>query len=320
LRRIGLALVLLAVAASITAGVLAFTQDGDDSGRDSTPPPVSENGGGKKSVAIVAAAGDIACDADEEVTDEECEQSSTADLLERSKLSAVLPLGDLQYEEGELSDFETSYDKTWGRMKDITRPAVGNHEYKTDSAEGYFDYFGEAAGERGKGYYSFDLGRWHLISLNSNCEEIGCEPGSEQEKWLRDDLAANKTRCTLAYWHHPRFSSGRHGNADETTPFWQALYEARADLVLSAHDHSYERFAPQTPTGAPDRARGIREFVVGTGGKSFYEFPTTQPNSEVQNNDTHGILELTLRPAGYDWRFVPEAGASFSDSGSGRCR
>jgi hypothetical protein len=320
LRRIVIALVLLATAGSITAGVLAFTDDGNDTGGDAKePPPLSQRPGGSR-VAVVAAAGDIACDEDDEPTEDECEQGDTANLLERSELSAVLPLGDLQYEDAELSDFEDSWDKTWGRLKDITRPAPGNHEYKTSDAEGYFDYFGDAAGERGKGYYSFDLGRWHLIALNSNCDEIGgCEPGSAQEKWLRDDLAAHKARCTLAYWHHPRFSSGRHGNHGETGPFWEALHDAGADLVLSGHDHSYERFAPQTPGGEPDQARGIREFVVGTGGKSFYEFPTVEPNSEVQNNDTHGILKLTLRPAGYDWQFVPEEGASFSDGGSGRC-
>jgi hypothetical protein len=319
LRRLGLALVLLLTAGSVTAGVLAFTQDGDQSNGEVTePPPPPPRAGGR--VAVVAAAGDIACDEDEEATEEECEQGSTAELLDQIRPDAVLPLGDLQYEDAELSDFEASYDKTWGRYKNITRPAPGNHEYKTDGAEGYFDYFGDAAGDRDKGYYSFDLGKWHLIALNSNCEDRGdCEAGSEQERWLRDDLAASKAKCTLAYWHHPRFSSGRHGSYGELGPIWEALHDAGAEIVLSGHDHSYERFAPQTPSAAPDDARGIREFVVGTGGKSFYDFETTLPNSEVQNNDTNGVLKLTLRPQGYDWEFVPEEGASFRDSGSGRC-
>jgi hypothetical protein len=281
--------------------------------------PRQPTGGKQSTVARIAAAGDIACQADWQVTDSDCAQHATSQLLLAGDYDAILPLGDLQYEDATLADFEASYDKTWGRLKDISHPVPGNHEYKTDGASGYYDYFGASAGERGKGYYSYDLGRWHLIALNSNCSAVGCEAGSEQERWLREDLARNQRSCVLAYWHHPRFSSGMHGSFAEFEPFWQALFEAGADLVLSGHDHTYERFAPQTPTGEPDAVSGIREFVVGTGGRGFYEFRTTERNSEVRSNDTHGVIELTLHPRSYDWKFVPEQGGSFTDSGSARC-
>jgi hypothetical protein len=321
LRRLAIALVLLATAGSATAAVLVI-EDGTEGGGDGAGPlPHGPGGGEERSrLATIAAAGDIACPPGAEMTEDTCEQAATGDLLEAAELDAVLPLGDLQYEEGELSDFESSYEKSWGRLKDVTRPVPGNHEYVTPGAEGYFDYFGDAAGEPGRGYYSYEIGSWHLIALNSNCDEVGgCDRGSEQERWLRDDLASHEARCTVAYLHHPRFSSGRHGNHDELEPFWRSLYAADADVVLSAHDHSYERFAPQTPGGKADRARGIRQFVVGTGGRNFYEFSSVEPNSEVHNNDTHGILKLTLRPRGYEWKFVPEEGGSFTDRGSGSC-
>ena len=202
----------------------------------------------------------------------------------------------------------------------LLRPAVGNHEYGTPGAEAYYTYFGARAGPAGKGYYSFDLGSWHLISLNSNCGEVSCAKGSEQDRWLRADLAAHPSRCTLAYWHHPRWSSGTtHGDTESVAPFIDALYEAGADLVLVGHEHNYERFAPQDPRERPDPDRGIREFVVGTGGKSLYPFGSPDPNSEVRNSDTFGILSLTLHPTGYDWEFVPEAGGQFHDRGAGQC-
>jgi len=173
-------------------------------------------------------------------------------------------------------------------------------------AAGYFDYFGTAAGRRSPGYYSFNLGRWHLIALNSECAQVGgCATGSPQERWLRADLAAPPARCVLAYWHKPRFSSGMHGNNATYTAFWQALHGAGADVVLVGHDHDYERFAPQTPHGRADPARGIRQFVVGTGGKTHYGFRTIRANSQVRNSRTFGVLRLALHPAGYDWRFVP---------------
>ena len=207
-------------------------------------------------------------------------------------------------------------------MKPITHPAPGNHEYGTSGAAGYFSYFGAAAGPAGLGYYSYDIGTWHLISLNSNCGSVGgCNPGSPQETWLKADLAAHAGRCTLAYWHHPHFTSGPHGNDDGggTGAFWDDLYASGADVVLNGHDHDYERFGLQTPTGAPDPAHGIREFVVGTGGRSHYSFKSPQPNSEVRNQDTFGVLVLTLHPASYDWRFVPVAGKTFTDAGTTGC-
>jgi hypothetical protein len=243
-----------------------------------------------------------------------------------SPLAGVLALGDNQYEQGRLSQYTGSYDLSWGLFKDLTYPAVGNHEYGTTGALGYFDYFNGAgvvdgrAGPRDKGYYSFDIGTWHLISVNSNCTQAGgCSAGSPQEQWLRADLAAHPEGCTLAFGHHPRFSSGQHGDTGLLAPIWQALYDGNADLVLSSHDHLYERFGPQTSIGVADPVKGIREFVVGTGGRSHYSFSTPQPNSEVRNSDTFGILKLTLHPGSYDWAFIPEAGKTFTDFGSDNC-
>jgi hypothetical protein len=274
---------------------------------------------------VIGAAGDIACSPTSTSTANSCHQANTAALLGQSPLAGVLPLGDDQYEDGTLSAFQGSYDPTWGRYKGITYPTPGNHEYNTAGAAGYFDYFNGAgvadgiAGPRSQGYYSYDIGTWHLISLNSNCTKVSCAAGSPQEQWLRADLAAHPAACTLAYWHHPRFSSGSHGDTTLVQPLWQALYDANADVVLSGHDHLYERFAPQTPTGVADPVRGIREFLVGTGGRSHYSFGTPEPNSEVRNSATFGILKLTLHAGSYDWAFVPEAGKTFTDFGSASC-
>jgi len=275
--------------------------------------------------ARIAAAGDIACDPaspsfhDGEGSDSECRQAATSDLLVGRDYAAVLALGDLQYDEGAAAAFSPSYDPTWGRVKSITSPAAGNHEYGTPGAAGYFRYFGGAAGDPGRGYYSFDLGGWHLIALNSNCSQVGgCEAGSPQERWLRRDLASSPAMCTLAFWHHPHFSSGLHGGSDAYEPFWNALFEADADVVLAGHDHDYERFAPQTPEGHADRARGVREFVVGTGGRSLRDFPGAEGNSEAHDDSTFGILELTLGRSAYAWRFRPAVG-TFTDSGSSSC-
>lgn len=278
------------------------------------------------SVTVVAA-GDIACSPGSpyfnggQGTADLCRQRYTAELIGQLGADAVLTLGDNQYEDATFDRFMGSYDLSWGLYKSLTYPAPGNHEYRVLGAADYFRYFGARAGDPSRGYYSFDLGGWHLIALNSNCAAVGgCGAGSPQERWLRADLAANPSRCTLAYWHHPLFSSGKHGDNPDTTAFWEALYEAGAELVLAGHDHNYERFAPQTAAGVADPERGIRQFVVGTGGKNHYAVPTSQPRSEVANGDTHGVLELKLGSAGYDWRFVPEAGGTFSDLGSGSCR
>jgi hypothetical protein len=245
---------------------------------------------------------------------------ATADLLDAIE-GVVFTLGDHAYEAGTPIEFAACYEPSWGRHKARTRPAPGNHEYLSPGASGYFDYFGNAAGKPGNGYYSYDLGAWHIIVLDSNCGEIGgCERGSPQERWLRADLAAHPRPCTLAYWHHPRFSSGPHGNEPALDAFWQALYAHGADIVLAAHDHVYERFAPQRPDGAPDPSRGIRQFIIGTGGASRHRFiEPSVANSEVRNDDTHGVLKLALRPGSYDWQFIPVAGKTFTDSGTGRC-
>lgn len=274
---------------------------------------------------VIAAAGDIACaltpKAEGEKQGQElCQMQATSDLLLETPLAAVLPLGDTQYEEGALEQFQKSYAPSWGRVKNISHPAVGNHEYGTANAAGYFGYFGSLAGDKSKGYYSYDLGQWHLIALNGNCKEVGgCQPGSSQETWLKADLAAHPTQCTLAYWHQPRFSSALHGNNTDYETIWQDLYQAGVELVLNGHDHDYERFAPQTPDGRPDSRRGIREFVVGTGGESLYPFMSIQPNSEVRNNQTYGVLKLTLHPTSYSWQFVPQKGKTFTDAGQDIC-
>jgi len=275
-----------------------------------TPAPVPGSGD-----PTIAAAGDIACDS---LTPgaTTCHQAATADLLTAGNFTAVLGLGDHQYPSGALDDFNAYYDPTWGRVKAKTYPAPGNHEYQTSGAAGYFAYFGDRAGPAGRGYYSFDVGSWHLISLNS---EISMAAGSPQLTWLQADLAASSQRCTLAYWHKPLFSSGPHGNDSSVKPLWDVLYAADADVVLAGHDHDYERFAPQTPSGSADATRGIREFVVGTGGKEHYSISSTKPNSQVHNTDTFGVLRLTLHPDGYDWKFLPEAGKTFTDSGTGSC-
>lgn len=274
----------------------------------------------------IAAAGDIACDPNSpnfnggRGTDTGCRMQATAQLMLNEQLAAVLPLGDLQYEVGSADAFQKSYDRSWGQFKAITRPVAGNHEYETPRASAYFRYFGSAAGDPQRGYYSYDLGQWHMIALNSNCAEVGgCTQSSPQGQWLQADLAAHPRKCTLVYWHHPRFSSGHHGNNFSTQDFWQILYAAGVEVILTGHDHHYERFAPQTPQGQRDDQRGIRQFVVGTGGKNHYELQAIQPNSQVQNADTYGVLKLTLRPTRYDWRFISEPGESFTDAGSSPC-
>ena len=263
--------------------------------------------------AILVGAGDIA----------DCKDLSgaeaTAKLLENVG-GTVMVVGDLAYPDGSKENF-TCYDKTWGRAKSRTRPAPGNHEFHATGAAPYFNYFGAVAGDPKTGYYSYELGTWHIIVLNSECRDVGgCEAGSPQERWLRADLAAHPVACTLSYWHRPLFSSGSaHGNDLTVKPLFQALYEANADVVVGGHDHDYERFAPQTPTGVADPEHGIREFVVGTGGKNHRPFGAPKPNSELRDATAFGVLKLTLRPGAYDWQFIPETGKSFTDSGSGKC-
>ncbi len=264
--------------------------------------------------AILAGAGDIADCADLSGAE------ATAKLLEKI-VGTIMAVGDLAYPSGTAEQFANCYDKTWGRLKTRTRPAPGNHEFHSAGAAPYFDYFGAVAGDPKKGYYSYDLGAWHIIVLNSECDELGgCGSGSPQEKWLRADLAAHPAVCTLAYWHKPLFSSGaKHGNDPEIKPLWQALYDANADVVVNGHDHDYERFAPQNPDGLREPARGIREFVVGTGGKNTREFAKIESTSEAHSTGTFGILKLTLHAKSYDWEFIPIAGGTFRDQGSAPC-
>lgn len=231
----------------------------------------------------------------------------------------VIALGDTAYPDGTAAQFRDCYGPSWGRFKARTRPAVGNHEYNTTGAGPYYAYFGSSAGPSGKGYYSYDRGSWHIIVLNSNCSKVACAPGSAQERWLRNDLAAHPGKCTLTYFHHPRFSSGSHGNDTSVTPFWKALYEAGAEVVLNGHAHNYERFAPQRPDGTLDTARGLREFVVGTGGVEHAGFTNVGPNSQARDASTFGVLKLTLHSGSYDWKFVPVPGKTFTDSGSKSC-
>ena len=265
-------------------------------------------------VAVLVGAGDIA----------DCSDISGAEAT--AKLLDLIPgtvftAGDNAYEGGTAEQFAKCYDPTWGRQKARTRPSVGNHEFHSGGATPYFDYFGANAGDPTKGYYSYDLGGWHIVVLNSECVEVGgCQAGSAQEKWLRADLQAHPAACKLAYWHKPLFSSGaKHGNDPEVKAFWGDLYAAHTSLILGGHDHDYERFAPQDPDGKPD-PKGVREFVVGTGGKSHRPFAKPEATSEVRNADTFGVLKLTLHSHSYDWEFIPEAGKTFRDSGAGSCQ
>ena len=258
---------------------------------------------------VLVGAGDIAdCGA----TGDE----ATAALLDNIS-GTVFTAGDNAYPDGSTADFNNCYEPSWGRHKARTRPAPGNHDYHIAGAADYFTYFGSQAGTGSTGYYSYDLGDWHLISLNSN---ISMSAGSPQEQWLRADLAASTKQCTIAYWHHPRFSSGlQHGSSTSSQPLWQALYETGAEIVISGHEHNYERFAPQDPTGVGDATTGIREFVVGTGGASHYTTFSPIPNSEVRNGTSWGVLKLTLDAGTYSWQFIPIAGQTFTDAGSGTC-
>lgn len=292
---------------------------------------------------MVAALGDIACDPQSPEfrsgagTGTECTMRATAQLASRLRPTTVLTLGDTQYEDNAYWKYMASFAPTWGRLKPIIHPAIGNHEYATPGAAGYFRYFGSRAGAAHDGYYSYDLGTWHVVALNSECGHVGgCGSGSPEEEWLKADLAAHPAACTLAYWHEPRFSSGEHGDAQQMATIWNDLAAAHADVVLSGHNHDYERFdrlgaTPQGPGGLggprsyesptldPD---GMREFVVGTGGKNLYGFKRPLLAGEaVRNHDTYGVLLLVLHRRSYDWRFVPVGGRSgdFTDAGSANC-
>ena len=273
-------------------------------------------------VATLVGAGDIAaCGSAGPASSGAAATVKLLDKIPRDPLTVVFTAGDNAYDSGSASQYQNCFGPTWGADKDRLRPALGNHEYNTAGASGYFNYFGSAVGAPGQGWYSYDLGAWHVVMLNSNCAAVGgCGAGSPQEQWLKADLAASPAQCAVAIWHHPRFNSGTsHGNDTEVGPLWNDLYAGGAEIVINGHEHLYERFAPQTPAATADPAHGIREFIVGTGGNSLYSFGSPQPNSEVRNNTANGVLKLTLRAGGYDFNFLPVAGQTFSDSGTGAC-
>jgi acid phosphatase type 7 len=279
----------------------------------SSPPATADPGATEAPVAVLVGAGDIA----------ECSEGAdaeTADLVE-SVGGIVFTLGDNAYDSGRFGEFQDCYGPTWGRpsIKDRTMPVAGNHEYETRGADGYFRYFGAAAGDPDEGWYAYDAGAWRIYALNSNCDEIGgCETGSAQERWLREDLAANPRACVAAMWHHPRFSSGLHGSNEFMADLWRTLEDAGAELILAAHDHSYERFGPQDASGRADE-RGLVEMVVGTGGRNPYAFGDPLPNSLVRESPVFGVMRLGLGADGYTFEFLAIPGDDFTDRGSGTC-
>ena len=280
---------------------------------------------------VIAAAGDIACDPIDSGfhggigTPSRCHEMYTGAELVGGAFAAVLPLGDEQYECGGTAAFKQSYDPAWGvdAVKSISFPVVGNHEYDTSggtdcgkSASGYFGYFGAAAGDPTKGYYSYDIGTWHLIALNANCSHVACKAGSAQETWLANDLATHRNTCTLAYFHQPLFSAGPTTNS-AVRPFWNDLYAAHADVVLNGHKHNYERLTKLNPSGAP-ATNGIREIIAGTGGENHSISAKLYPGTEASDGGHFGILEMTLQTGRYAWQFVSDKGAVI-DSGSDAC-
>ena len=298
----------IALAMLISVGFLG--SEGSVSAQDGTDP-------------VFVGAGDIASCAR---TGDEATGKLLDDIVaDAPSTTTVFTTGDNAYESGTPSEFTNCYQPNWGRHKAITLPTVGNHEYySTASASGYFGYFGAGRvsyDASTKGYYSYNLGQWHMVALNSMCEQVGgCGATSPMVEWLEKDLVANPRTCTLAYFHHPLFSSGStSGGNSKMKPSWEVLYAAKADVVLNGHVHNYERFAPQTPSGVADAERGIREFVVGTGGYSLNSFKTTVANSQERNANAYGVLKLTLHPSSYDWKFVPVAGQTYADSGSDSC-
>jgi acid phosphatase type 7 len=282
---------------------------------------------------VIAAAGDIACAPsnprynDGIGTQDSCRQHDTASLLDQGSYSAVLPLGDLiNGEDDTLAGFRAAYEPTWGRYRAISRPAIGNHEYEDAGATGYWDYWNGVgvtdgpAGVRARGWYAWDLGSWRLIALNSNCDIVACSWSSRQNRWLRAELHRNTNRCTLAYFHHPRFSSGHFESPGRTRSFWRALYRGGADVVLNGHDHLYERFAPQRPSGRIDRRRGVTQFTVGTGGFFLFGIDALAPNSSFLSNGEFGILAMSLGDGGFGWQFLTMPSNLPIDEGIGKCR
>jgi acid phosphatase type 7 len=258
---------------------------------------------------VIAGAGDIASS--------NFGAEKTAKLLDEIDPDVVYTTGDNAYPDGAEADYARFYEPTWGRHKARTLPTPGNHDYHQPGAGPYFDYFGAFAGERESGYYAYSLGSWRVYALNSN---IPMEAGSPQETWLRGDLTAHPRACVLAYWHHPRFSAGKYHDDARSEPIWRALYDQSAEVVLTGHDHNYQRYAPMSSAGAVELERGIREFVVGTGGHARYPLVARPDGTrEAADDQTTGVLRLTLLRNGYDWQFVSEPGKTFTDTGSAGC-
>lgn len=262
----------------------------------------------KADTVTVLAAGDIAA----------CTRGAwlTARLLDSLDGRIIVPGDAAYFSVRDRNPYRTCYDTTWGRHKARTHPVPGNHDSDSHGMRRYFEYFGDAAGPQPGGYYSFDVGAWHVIALNSN---IAMGPDSEQGRWAASDLADNRARCTMAVMHHPRFSSGPHEKSSAPASIWPLLESSGVDVVLSAHDHLYERLAPMRSDGVRDDARGIRQFVVGTGGNLLYGFGRIHRNSQSRQNHVHGLLELTLAPESYAWQFVPASRTRFRDSGRSTC-
>jgi predicted phosphodiesterase len=302
------------------ASLLAATSCGPaprtsvDSHPDSRAETAQHSAAVVRSVRVVAA-GDIACAPGEPVSRTRCQQAATAALAGRLNPALVLTLGDMQYDKASLAELEGSFAKSWGKLLSRTRPTAGNHEYLTPGASGYYQYFrGRQPGPPGN--YSVVAGAWRVFVVNSNCDKVSC---AAQARWLRQAMAARPTRCSLVTMHHPRFSSGEHGNSLTVKPMWAAAYRHRNDIVLSGHDHDYERFRPMDPRGRVKPRRGMQEFVVGTGGRSFYRLVARKRGSAYFQSSRHGVLSLDLRPGSYSWAFHSIDGRVL-DRGSRRCR
>ncbi len=278
----------------------------------STPLPLPPTHTQTPTPAILAGAGDIAiCGQDGD--------DQTADLLDDIP-GVIFTAGDNSNEQGTMEQYQECFDPSWGRHLWRIRPAAGNHDYETADAADYYSYFGDTAGKSGEGYYSYEMGDWHIIVLNSNCLSIdGCGPSSPQIAWLKEDLERHPNPCTLAYWHHPRWSSGYYGDSDWLDTFWQVLYEHGVELIINGHDHFYERLAPQNPDGDIDRKQGIRQIIAGTGGVGNDGFYELAQHIEVHNNEDFGVLKLSLFPGRYEWEFLPVEADGFTDSGSDIC-
>ena len=311
-----------AFAAFVCGAIAVYACGGSSAPSGPTPVPTPAP---TPNFPVIIAAGDISCDS--ATPQLPCKSRETSDLImsERALHPAVvvLPLGDLQYDSGTLAEFRKNYQTTWGRVNENSHPVTGNHEYDTRNASGYYDYFasvGVAVGARSEGWYSYNVGDWHFLALNSNCEQVGgCGTGSAQYRWLQNDLLQSRQKCTVAYMHHPFQASGPNGNTPALLPFMRLLYLNETDIVLAGHEHSYERFVPITPDLVPDPAKGLRFFVVGTGGRDLQAFTKAlMPHSAIRTNQHFGTLRIVMKEAAYDWAFVNTTGIVI-DSGSGVC-